>query len=97
MLASGLKQMHGALDPQVLQVVERRFAQHALRPARQRALGHFRQRVGDVKGVEHRGQAGVENAVEGKDVDAHGNYGIKIGKFANLAKAAAGLYYTAPY
>src|SRR5450631_2238175 len=35
---AGLEQMHGALDPQILEVFERRFAQHALHPARQRAL-----------------------------------------------------------
>jgi hypothetical protein len=49
------------------------------------------QSVGGAEGVKRRGQAGVEHAIKGKNVDANGNYGIKIGKFANTGKAAAGL------
>jgi hypothetical protein len=53
--------------------------------------GHFRERVGGAEGVEHGAQAGVENAVEGKDMDMHGNYDIKIDKSANTATAAPAL------
>jgi hypothetical protein len=44
-----------------------------------------------AEGVEHRGQAGVEHAVENKDVDTHGNYDIKVGNLADTTKAAASL------
>jgi hypothetical protein len=41
--------------------------------------------------VEYRGQAGIEHTVECEDVDAHGNYDIKVGNLADTATAASGL------
>ena len=46
-----------------------------------RRPGGLRQRqiVGDTEGVEDRGQTGVKNFIEGKDIDTHGrNYTIIV-------------------
>jgi hypothetical protein len=40
--------------------------------------------------VEHRGQSGVEYAVENKDVDTHGNFDINLGNLADIAQVATG-------
>ncbi len=65
-------------------------AHHPHLEAQRGNAGHLRHRVGGAEGVEHRGQA-VEHAVEGKDVDTHGNNNIKVVNIANAASVAAGL------
>jgi hypothetical protein len=50
---------------------------------RHRHPGHFYQFVCGLQGIEHGGQAQIENAVENKDIHAHGNNHIKNGVIAN--------------
>jgi hypothetical protein len=53
---------------------------------RHREVEHAGQLVGGAEDVLHRRQTGVEHAIEGEDVDLHGNNDSKDVKNANRAK-----------